>query len=212
MKYKSAYLLGAGGHAKVILSTLLKLGYSCQGVYDDDPGLWGKNLWNIPIKGPIFELKDISSNSAIVSIGDNKVRKTITENFKNISWVTLVHPNSYIHDTVQLGEGTVIFAGTVIQPDSVIGNHTIINTSASIDHDCVIGNYVHIAPGCHIAGGVSIGDNVFMGISSSVIPYKTVAPNVTIGAGGCVVSDIKRQGTYVGVPAKMLCTLPNYDS
>jgi UDP-3-O-[3-hydroxymyristoyl] glucosamine N-acyltransferase len=96
----------------------------------------------------------------------------------------------------------VVFAGSVIQPDSIIGAHTIVNTSVSIDHDCRIGDFCHVAPGCRIAGGGDIGSGVFCGIGSCITQYLSVCGDVTIGAGAAVTKDITEPGIYTGVPAK----------
>lgn len=197
-------LIGAGGHAKVILALLEEQGRKCLGIYDDNEELWGKTLSGVPIIGAINELADKDSVSAVIAIGNNNVRKNIAEKFHNLHWATLIHPYSWVHKSVEIGEGTVVFAGTVIQPDVCIGKHTIINTSASIDHDCVIGNFCHIAPGCHLAGGVNIEDNTFLGVGTAMIPCISITSDTTIGAGAAIVSNITHSGTYAGVPAKKI--------
>lgn len=195
------YLIGAGGHAKVILALLEEQERTCLGIYDDNKTLWGKTLSGIPIIGGIKELQDKNEMSAIIAIGDNNTRKQIAEKFHNLHWETLIHPHSWVHKSVEIQEGTVIFAGAVIQPDVRIGRHTIINTSTSIDHDCHIGNYCHIAPGCRLAGGVTIGDHTLLGVGTTVIPGISITANTTVGAGAAVVKNIMQCGTYVGVPA-----------
>lgn len=198
------YLIGAGGHAKVILALLEEQGRKCLGIYDDDKALWGKMLSGIPVIGSIKELPDKNDISAVIAVGNNNTRKQIAGKFHNLHWETLIHPHSWVHKSVKIQEGTVIFAGVVIQPDVCIGKHTIINTSASIDHDCHIGNYCHIAPGCHLAGGVNIEDNTFLGVGTTVIPSISITSNTTIGAGAAVVDNITHSGTYIGVPARLV--------
>ena len=198
------YLIGAGGHAKVILALLEEQGRKCLGIYDDNEALWGKTLYGVPVIGAVNELTDENGISAVIAIGNNNVRKSIAEKFRNLHWATLIHPYSWVHKSVKIQEGSVIFAGAVIQPDVCIGKHTIINTSASIDHDCVIGNFCHIAPGCHLAGGISIGDGTLLGVGTNVIPYVSITSNATIGAGAVVIKNIIRSGTYVGVPVCLI--------
>lgn len=198
------YLIGAGGHAKVILALLEEQGRKCLGIYDDNEALWGKKLSGVPIMGAVKELPDRNDISAVIAIGNNNVREHIAEKFHNLHWATLIHPYSWIHKSVSIHEGTVVFAGAVIQPDVCIGKHTIINISASIDHDCVIGSFCHIAPGCHLAGGINVGDNAFLGIGTTAIPCIFITANTMIGAGAVVIKDTTRCGTYVGVPAKLV--------
>ena len=198
------YVIGAGGHAKVILALLEALGRVCVGIYDDNEKLWGKTLSGVPIIGAVKELPDKNNISAVIAIGNNSIRKYIAESFHNLQWAILIHPYSWVHKSVRVHDGTVIFAGAVVQPDTVIGAHTIINTSASVDHDCHIGDFCHIAPGCHLAGNVQIQDCTFVGVGSDVIPGIHITSDVVVGAGASVVRNITSSGTYIGVPAKEL--------
>ena len=100
--------------------------------------------------------------------------------------------------------GSVVFAGTIIQPDVAIGKHVIINTSASIDHDCNIGDFVHIAPGCHLAGNVQVKRGSFLGVGTTVIPNITINEWTTVGAGSNVITSLKGNDIYVGNPAKRI--------
>lgn len=204
MQNDPVYIIGAGGHAKVVIAALLANSVACAGVFDDDSSLWGKKILDIPILGAVEELRDSSSITAVNAIGNNSTRRAISERFRNINWLTLIHPHTWVHNSVKIGYGTVVFAGAVIQPDTKIGKHSIINTSASVDHDCVIGDFCHIAPGCHIAGGVQIGDEVFLGIGTAIIPCVSIVSNTVIGAGSTVIDNIDDVGVYVGTPARRI--------
>ncbi|MEM2525994.1 MAG: acetyltransferase [Candidatus Methanomethylicaceae archaeon] len=200
---KKIIVIGGGGHSKVVISTLLELGYNVIGVLDDDINKKNTKVMGIPILGSIELLKSGNFEQGIIAIGDNKIRKEILYKFKDFcKWPVVVHPFSYVHPSVEIGEGTVIFAGAVIQPDVIIGEHVIVNTGVTIDHDCRIGNFVHLAPGVHLAGGVVIGEGSFLGIGSSVIPYKNIGSWAIVGAGGVVIQDIPDFVKVVGVPAK----------
>lgn len=205
MSRRDIVIIGAGGHAKVVISTLFELNFKIVGILDDDPNKWNQKVFNVPIIGPIELLKTGNYELGIVAIGDNKIRNEIVNKYGNFcKWVSIIHPFSYVHPSVQIGEGSVIFAGVVIQPDVIIGKHVIVNTSASIDHDCNIEDFVHIAPGCHLAGGVYVGEGSLIGIGSSIIPYKKVGKWSIIGAGSVVINDIPDCVTVVGVPARIL--------
>jgi len=200
---KELVVLGAGGHSKVVISTLLELGFKIKGILDDDQNKWGNEVFGIPIIGPLELIRSGNFTQAIVAIGDNRIRKEIVERFEGFcEWVTVVHPFSFVHSSVVIGEGTVVFAGVVIQPDVKIGRHSIINTGVTIDHDCKIGDFVHLAPGVNLAGGVNIEEGAFLGVNSSVIPYKNIGKWTVVGAGAVVIQDVPDFTTVVGVPAK----------
>ncbi|PMQ01791.1 MAG: transferase [Dictyoglomus sp. NZ13-RE01] len=199
---KKVVIIGAGGHAKVVASTLLICGYNVIGFLDDDEKKIGTKLLDIPVIGNIELLKEGNFDFSIIAIGDNSIRRKIYYLYKEYTnFVSIIHPFSYVHSSVEIGEGSVIFAGVVIQPDVRIGNNVIVNTSVSIDHDCVIGDFVHLAPGVHLAGGVIVEEGAFLGIGSSVIQYRKVGKWSILGAGGCVIKDIPEFTIAVGVPA-----------
>jgi sugar O-acyltransferase (sialic acid O-acetyltransferase NeuD family) len=200
---RSVVVVGAGGHAKVVISLLQAAGETIAMVVDDDPRKWGTSLLGVPIKGPVTRLAEATNHPAIVAIGDNAAREEIASQWRHVDWLTAVHPRAYVHSSVQLRPGAVVCAGAVIQPDTLVGAHVIVNTAATVDHDCVVEDYAHLAPGVHLAGGVRIGEGALLGIGSVVIPGRRVGEWTTVGAGGVVVSDLPARVMAVGVPARL---------
>jgi sugar O-acyltransferase (sialic acid O-acetyltransferase NeuD family) len=200
---RTALVIGAGGHAKVVMAALRDAGYSIAAILDDDPDKWGKDYFGAPVVGGSERLKEMPYD-AVIAVGDNNARREISERCPGCRWLTAVHPAAYVHDSVRLGRGSVIMAGCVIQPDSRIGGHVIVNTGASVDHDCEIGDFVHIAPGARLAGGVSVGEGALIGINSVVLPGKRIGAWAVVGAGSVVIDDVPPYATVAGVPARPL--------
>ncbi len=204
-------IIGAGGHAKVVVSTVLEAGMVIEGIYDDDPNKWDMRILDVPIKGPLSQISKLNIVDATIAIGDNVTRRMIAERFRHLRWVTVIHPKAYVHSSVNIGQGTVVFAKAVIQPDSVIGEHCIINTGAIVDHDCRVGNYGHLAPGVNLAGEVNLGTGVFCGIGTKIISGITIGNWTTTGAGSVVVDNLPEHSLAYGVPAKVIRKI-NYDN
>ena len=59
-------------------------------------------------------------------------------------------------------------------------------------------------PGAIVSGNCNIGDVVYLGTNSSVKQKINICEGVVIGSNGCVVKDINKLGTYVGVPVKII--------
>lgn len=199
-KSQEIQILGAGGHAKVVIQTAKAAGFSPVALYDDNIDRHGKNIFGIPIVGNIDQAQK-SGRPSVIGIGDNLVRKQYGESL-SLPWVTLIHPTAFVDPTATVGEGTVIVAGAVVQVESTIGKHVIVNTSASVDHDALIGDYVHIAPGCHLSGGVTVNEGVLLGVGASVKPCMKIGAWSTIGVGSAVVSSIPEHVTAMGIPAQ----------
>lgn len=197
----SVYVIGAGGHAKVVIQALLESGRKVAGVFDDRIQLQKTEVLGIPVIGTLDDLKHQPARPVIVAIGDNQTRQTIVQKL-DLQWATVIHPSAIVDTTVKIGCGTVVMAGAVIQVDTVIGDHAIVNTSASVDHDCVIGEFSHLAPGTHLAGGCKIGEGVLVGVGAAVIPQVEIGDWSVIGAGAAVVNNIASHQVATGVPAR----------
>jgi len=197
-------VIGAGGHAKVVISTLRAAGHEVVGVYDDDPAKRGQEIAKVPVIGLVTEVHPSVAGAFVIAIGRNALRRRVAECLSFVEWLTVVHPHAYVDESVKVGPGTVIFAGVVIQPDAVVGRHCIINTGATVDHDCSLGDFTHVAPGCHLAGGVALAEGVFMGMGSVAIPGIRIGKWTTVGAGGVVVTDLPPEQTAMGIPARVV--------
>jgi acetyltransferase-like isoleucine patch superfamily enzyme len=95
-------------------------------------------------------------------------------------------------------------AGVVINSGSVIGEGCIVNTCGSVDHDCKVDDYVHVSVDAHFCGTVTVGESTWIGAGATISNNITICGSCTIGAGAVVVKDIEEEGTYVGVPARLI--------
>lgn len=195
-------VVGAGGHAKVVIATVRAAGGDVVAAFDDDRGRWGQRILGVPVKGPISNDK-IGNAHAIIAVGENRARQSLAERL-HATWITVCHPSATIHSSVVLGPGTVVFAGSVIQPDTSLGAHSILNTAASIDHDCILRDFVHIGPGVCLCGGVTVDEGAFLGVGAKVAPNLMIGAWSTGGAGAVCVADVARETTVVGVPARSI--------
>lgn len=196
-------VLGAGGHAKVVIATLQAAGWEVAGVFDDAEARWGEEILGLPIRGPLDAARELGVDGAVLAVGDNRARRRAAGRL-DLPWVSVVHPDAVVHASVELGAGTVVFAGAVVQPDTVIGGNTIVNTGAAVDHDCRLGPFCHVGPGAHLAGTVTLEEGAFVGIGAVVIPGLTVGSWATVGAGSAAVRPVPAGTVAVGVPARVV--------
>jgi len=142
-----------------------------------------------------------------ISIGDNLVRRKISEatrKISNKSAINAIHPRSVLSKKINLGHGVMIGPSAVINSMSTIGNGVICNTNTVIEHECNLGNFSHIAPGTVLCGNVTVGNNTFVGAGSVVRQGIIIGNNVIIGAGTTVVKNIPDNTTVIGNPARVL--------
>jgi sugar O-acyltransferase (sialic acid O-acetyltransferase NeuD family) len=199
-------LVGAGGHAKVVIDALLAAGFTDPiEVRDDrerpasDP-LWGGRAIERPVRAPVAP-----GSRVHVAIGLNRVRIALLRELQLLGATpaTIVHPSATISELAELGEGGFVGAGAVIAPAAVVGPAAIVNHGAIVDHDCRLGEAVHVAPNCTLGGGVVVGDRVLLGASSVVLPGLRIGHDCTVGAGAVVTTDLPDGCTATGVPARI---------
>ncbi|WP_088052513.1 acetyltransferase [Virgibacillus dakarensis] len=197
-------IIGASGHGKVIADIALKMNkWENIAFLDDDESL--KSSMGLEVIGTsdnVFTFVD--EWEVFVGVGNNITRQRIHEMLETAgaSIPMLIHPHAVIGAQVEIGSGTVVMAGAVINCCTSIGKGCIINTGSTIDHDNYIEDFVHISPGVHLAGTVKVGQGSWLGIGSVVSNNVTIISGCKMGAGAVVVRDITKPGIYVGVPVR----------
>lgn len=199
-------IIGASGHGKVCADIALKMN-KWQSVYflDDDKCI--KSSMGLEVIGTSDDVfKHIDEYEIFVGIGNNATRQRIHEMLETVgaSIPVLIHSNAVIGNQVEIGNGTAVMAGVVVNCCTKIGKGCIINTGSTIDHDNCIEDFVHVSPGSHLAGTVKVGTGTWLGIGSVVSNNITITNGCKVGAGSVVVKDIIEPGVYVGTPAKRL--------
>lgn len=201
-------VLGAGGHARVVIEILEELGgWDIVGCLAPEPMV--REVLGYPVLGGddrLAELIQAGVRSAIVAVGDNRLRRKIAQRALElgVELVTAVSPSAKVSSRATLGEGVVVAPGAVINTGARLGDGVIVNTGATVDHGCQVGPYAHIAPGCHLAGDVLVGEGSLLGIGACVLPRIRIGSWAVVGAGAVVHRDVPEASTVVGVPARLL--------
>ncbi|MEC2159788.1 acetyltransferase [Virgibacillus halodenitrificans] len=201
---KKLLIIGASGHGKVVADIALKMNkWQCIAFLDDDKSI--KTSMDLEVIGTSDDVfTHIDEYEIFVGIGNNDTRQRIHEMLETFGAIIpiLIHPSAVIGNRVDIGTGTVVMAGVVVNCCTKIGRGCIINTGSTIDHDNCIEDFVHISPGSYLAGTVKVGKGTWLGIGSVVSNNITITNGCKVGAGSVVVKDITEPGVYVGVPVR----------
>jgi UDP-perosamine 4-acetyltransferase len=204
---KSIYLLGAGGHGKVILDTLCQKNIKVTGILDPNLEI-GTKILGVSILGKDDYVNSLSSQNPLLvnGVGANPYVATRRKLFSTIQqrgfhWLSVVHPSVSLGSHTQFGEGCQIMAGVVIQCGTTLGNNVVVNTNASIDHDCYVQDHSFISPGVTLCGNITIQESAFIGANATILPGVHIGSNVIVGAGTVVVESIPSKWIVVGNPA-----------
>lgn len=208
---KDIYIIGAGGFGREVAWLINRINevnptWNIKGFIDDNESLWGTKEDEYEIFGGCEYLKTLGDVYAVCAVGSAKIRKIIINKFKGsqVKFATLIDPSVISSNKVQVGEGSIICAGSIMTVNVKIGNYVIINLDCTIGHDDIIEDFVTIYPSVNVSGNVQVGECSEMGTGMQVIQGINIVPNTIIGAGAVVVKDLKESGTYVGSPARKI--------
>lgn len=197
------YLIGAGGHARVVYDAYRRSGNaSLVEVRDDNLSLDQQAFDDLVISIPAAP--DLAGPHFVhVAIGSNAVRANLSNQLLNAgaTMVSIIHPDATVSPKAGYGTGCFLAAQSVLAPTARLGMGCIINHGAIVDHDCMVGDFTHIAPRATLGGGVRIGNGCLIGSGAVVLPGRTIGSNVVIGAGAVVTKDVPDGVTWSGVPA-----------
>lgn len=192
---ENVIIIGAGGHGAAVAEIVRLCNDTVVGFLDDDPHKKG-------VLGAADEWRKYPDCRFIIALGDADLRERFMA--EPMRFYTAVHPHACVSPCAEIGEGSAVMAGTVINCGARIGKGAIINTLSGVDHDCTVGDFCHVCPGAHLAGTVSVGRACMIGTGASVINNINICDGVTVGAGAAVIRDITEPGVYAGVPAKKI--------
>lgn len=206
-------VLGAGGHARVLLSLLKMLNREVRAVLDDNPALHGTRIGasDIPILGALEAVKKYEPNmvelvNAIGSAHRPTARQAAYDTYAaaGYAFAILAHPDATVAPEATLEQGVQVMASATLQANAVLRANTLINTGVCIDHDTIIGQHTHVAPGATICGGVTIGQGCHIGAGATVVQGVSIGQGVVVGAGATVLHDIPDQDIVIGTPARSI--------
>jgi len=189
-------VLGAGGHAKVLIDALRQNQHKIVGVVTPDMNR-GDNYLGLKVVGGDETILEYASQDIILINGvgslPGKQQRwvlSVTMREKGYQFGKVIHPNSIVSSDVMLADGAQLLAGTIIQPGCKVGQDSIINTGAQIDHDSIIGDHCHIAPGVTLSGDVRIGNSVHIGTGAQVTQGIRIDDGSVIAAGTTIYNDV----------------------
>lgn len=208
---KKLYIVGAGGFGREVAWLVERINavtgeWNIQGFLDDNSSIHGNIEGGYRILGGTDFLENISEEVWVIcAVGTANIRKKIVSKLKkydNIRFATLFDPSVVISDRVNIGQGSIVCAGTILTVDIEIGQHVIINLDCTVGHDAKIADFVTVYPSVNISGNVIVDEGAELGTGTQIIQEKKIGNNTIVGAGSVVVKDLPDNCTAIGSPAK----------
>ena len=190
-------LIGAGGHARACIDVIEQQGkYKIAGLIQKENT---SNKYNLgyPIMGADDDLPKLRKdyNYALITVGQIKSsepRKKLYDLLKEMDFKLPViqSPLSYVSNHAQIGEGTIIMHGVVVNASAKVGRNCIINSKSLIEHDSVVGDHCHVSTGAIINGEVKVGNGTFVGSGALTKHSISIGNNCVVEAGTVLKTDV----------------------
>lgn len=200
-------VLGAGGHARVLIDALQAAGRRVLGC--TDAAAHGSVLPGVPVLGDDTVLArhdpaQVQLVNGLGSVGDPSRRRALQQRLEAAGWTfaRVHHPAATVSPHARLGSDTQLLAGAVVQAGAVLGRGVIVNTAAVVEHDVQLGDWVHVAPRACLLGGASVGADSHIGAGAVVGAGLRLGPRCLVGLGAVVVRDHAGDAVLVGLPAR----------
>jgi len=190
---KDIFIIGAGGHASVLLDSLKKSkqnvrGYIAPEEVNNSPLFDGLRHLQDDSAIELLDAEQVILVNGIGTLPGQTLRARIFARYQGhgFHFLSVVDPSATVSEYAQLQEGAQVLPGAIINAGALIGKNSIINTGAIIEHDCVLGADNHVAPRAVLCGGVITEENVHIGTGATVIQSITLKEGTLIASGAVV--------------------------
>lgn len=202
-------LIGAGEHGRVVAEAIRSRPERLDLVGFVDPAPCEETVSRLGIprlgaEDALVRHPGLRGVVGVGAVGVSKVRAEVVARLapKLSGWAPVIHESAWVSPTAEIGEGTVVLAGAVVNTGARIGRHVIVNSGAIVEHDVELGDFVQLSPGAVIGGGTRIGSGSYIGLGARIRDHVKVGTEVLVAMGAVVVSDVPDRAGVRGVPAR----------
>jgi len=200
-------LLGAGAFAREVHAVLTQAGLAARlRAFVEDEATPGKTVHSVPVLDTAEALAMDPAGVRMCAAIGAPARRALIERFlaRGFQFETIVHPGAWVGPFVQVGAGSVICAGAVLDTDLNLGDHVVVHAGCFVGHDSTVGAYSTLSPHACLNGYVTLASGVFIGTGATVLSHVQVGAGAVVGAGATVTRSVAPGVTVAGVPARPL--------
>lgn len=194
-------LIGCGGHARSLIDVVETSDrwhvHGLVGLPDQvGEEVFGHSVIGCDQELPLLRNQCDYALLAVGQIGLSSLRQRLVERLETLrfSLPMVISGSAQVSPHAQLGIGTSVGHGVIVNAGARVGDYCILNSNALIEHDVVVGDHCHISTGAVINGGVNVGAGSFIGSGAVVREGLHLPPQTIISAGTRVMGWPIREG------------------
>lgn len=195
-------LIGGGGHCKAAIDVIEADGqFEIKGIVER-AGVGGEVL-GYPIIGEDADLPHLvkATPAALVTIGQIKTSSARQRAFTTVlnagaALPSIVSPKAHVSGHADVGAGTLVMHGAVINAAAQVGANCILNSLSLVEHDAIVGDHCHISTGARVNGDAKIGERCFIGSGAIIKNGVTIGAGSVVGAG-CIIGAALPPNSFI---------------
>lgn len=191
-------------------------GFTVDAKYIDGPQYMGLPLVPYEELSLLFPPGEFDLFVAIGYTNLNAVRAERCKQARELGYglATYVSSRASVWPGLQIGGNSLVMEGNYIQAFANLGEGVIMFCGSVASHHCSIGDHCFISSGAIICGGVHIGARTFIGANATVREHLRVGSDCIVGAGAMILKDTADGSGYItsgtpdsGIPSRRLRSL-----
>lgn len=208
---KKLVIIGTGSFAGLMCYYAQEYGHRQVAAFSVDSAYLDQNACSIGGGVDVVPLETLERTfppedyEVLLGVGYSKMNQVRAGLFsrckeKGYTVASFVHPTAVVAKGVELGEGTVLLEGSILQPFVRLGKGNLIWHGVRVAHDTTLGDFNTLCQGTSIAGICQVGSSCFFGNGCVTLGALKVADYTLVGAGAVLKGDTRPY--QVIVPAR----------
>lgn len=184
--------------------------YRVVGILDDNQSLQGTSLLGVPVLGGIKKARVLKDKvKFIFGIGSMRTRLIRHEILKNTQlepacFESIIHPNTTIDPTANIGHGCIIHHGVAIGNHVVLEGFNVVAVNSALGPYSILEKQAMVTSLCLVLSSARICKNTFIGAMSCVTENITIEKGCFIGVGSVVTRNLAEGSYGIGNPFRVL--------
>lgn len=206
---QSLILIGAGGHARSCIDVIEQESkFKIIGIVGLESEL-GLQVNGYEVIATDEDLSTLVGKAqfALIALGqisspDTRVSLYQRASKARFELASVVSPSAYVSPSTQIGKGTIVMHGSIINAGVKVGSNCIINSRALLEHDTQVSDNCHISTGAILNGGVLVEEGCFIGSGAIVKEGVLIGERSVVGMGSLLRSNLTANSRFLGESLK----------